>query len=69
MTFGDMLIMLMKQQGITPAELARRSGVSKQTINELIKGRSKEPTFTKAKLLANGLGVTLVDFVRMLDEQ
>ena len=55
MTFGEALIQIMSEKGIKPAELARLSGVSKQTINELIKGRSKEPTFTKAKALANGL--------------
>lgn len=55
MTFGEALIQIMGEKGIKPAELARLSGVSKQTINELIKGRSKEPTFTKAKALANGL--------------
>ena len=59
MTFGEALIQIMSEKGITPTELAARSGVRKQTINELIKGRSKEPTFTKAKMLADGLGVPL----------
>jgi transcriptional regulator with XRE-family HTH domain len=57
----------MEEKGIKPAELARLSGVSKQTINELIKGRSKEPTFTKAKALANGLGVPLQRLADMTD--
>ena len=59
MTFGEALIQIMEEKGMTPTELAARSGVRKQTINELMKGRSKEPTFTKAKALANGLGVPL----------
>lgn len=67
MTFGEALIQIMEEKGIKPAELARLSGVSKQTINELMKGRSKEPTFTKAKALANGLGVPLQVLADMTD--
>lgn len=48
MTFGEALIQIMDEKGMSPSELAARSGVRKQTINELIKGRSKEPTFTKS---------------------
>jgi transcriptional regulator with XRE-family HTH domain len=69
MTFGEALIRIMSEKGIKPAELARLSGVSKQTINELIKGRSKEPTFTKAKALANGLGVPLQVLADMTDSE
>lgn len=69
MTFGEALIQIMSEKGIKPAELARLSGVSKQTINELIKGRSKEPTFTKAKALANGLGVPLQVLADMTDSE
>lgn len=67
MTFGEALIQIMGEKGMTPTELAARSGVNKQTINELIKGRSKEPTFTKAKALANGLGVPLQLLADMTD--
>lgn len=67
MTFGEALIQIMEEKGIKPAELARLSGVSKQTINELVKGRSREPTFTKAKMLANGLGVPLQTLADMTD--
>lgn len=67
MTFGEALIQIMEEKGIKPAELARISGVSKQTINELMKGRSKEPTFTKAKMLANGLGIPLQVLADMTD--
>lgn len=68
MTFGEALVQLMDERGMKPAELARLSGVNKQTINELVKGRSKEPTFSKAKALANALGVDLQVFADMTDE-
>jgi len=69
MTFGEALIQIMSEKGITTTELAARSGIRKQTINELIKGRSKEPTFTKAKALANGLGVPLQMLADMTDSE
>lgn len=69
MTFGEALIQIMSEKGITPTELAAKSGVRKQTINELMKGRSKEPTFTKAKALANGLGVPLQLLADMTDSE
>lgn len=67
MTFGEALIRIMDEKGMSTTELAARSGVRKQTITELIKGRSKEPTFTKAKALANGLGVPLQVLANMTD--
>ena len=69
MTFGEMLLKLMNEKGISQAELARRSGVSKQSITELVKGRSKEPTFSKAKAIADALGVTLEDMAEMVFEE
>ena len=69
MTFGEALIRIMDEKGISPSELAARSGVRKQTINELMKGRSKEPTFAKAKALANGLGVPLQLLADMTDSE
>jgi transcriptional regulator with XRE-family HTH domain len=69
MTFGEALIQIMSEKGISVTELAAKSGVRKQTITELIKGRSKEPTFTKAKALANGLGVPLQVLADMTDSE
>jgi ABC-type dipeptide/oligopeptide/nickel transport system permease component len=40
-----------------------------KTITELIKGRSKEPTFAKAKALGNGLGVPLQVLADMTDSE
>jgi transcriptional regulator with XRE-family HTH domain len=69
MTFGEALIQIMSEKGMSVTELAAKSGVRKQTITELIKGRSKEPTFTKAKALANGLGVPLQVLADMTDSE
>lgn len=69
MTFGEALMTLMEQKGMTASELARRSGVVKTTICELVKGRSKEPTFSKAKALAKGLDVSLQVLADMTDSE
>ena len=68
MTFGEMLLKLMNERGISQAELARRSGISKQNITELVKGRSKEPTFSKALAIAKALDVTLEEMAAMVAE-
>ena len=67
MTFGEALVVLMNRKGMTQTDLAAKSGVRKSTINELVKGRSKEPTLTKAKALADALGITLQDFIDLMD--
>lgn len=68
MTFGEMLLKLMEEKGINQTELARRSGISKQSITELVKGRTKEPTFSKAKAIADALDITLEEMAEMLEE-
>lgn len=67
MTFGEALMVLMNRKGMTQTDLAAKSGVRKSTINELVKGRSKEPTLTKAKALADALEITLQDFIDLME--
>lgn len=67
MTFGEMLLVLMAEANMTPAELSRRSGVPQSTITELLKGRTKEPSFSRASRLAKALGTTLERFAEMTE--
>lgn len=69
MTFGEMLLKLMDEKGINQAELARRSGMSKQNITELVKGRSKEPSFSKAVAIARALGVSVEYMANLVNEE
>ena len=69
MTFGEMLDILIARSGITKSELAERVGVSKQSITELTKGRSKEPAFSTAVAMAEVLGVSLSEMVEMLRDE
>ncbi|MDO4404830.1 MAG: helix-turn-helix transcriptional regulator [Atopobiaceae bacterium] len=66
MTFGEMSLKLMRERGISQAELEQRSDMSKQSITELIKDRSKGKAFSKAKALADVLDVTLEEMAGMV---
>ena len=59
MEYRDVLSYYLKENDISPAELARRIGSPRSTINALLKGRAKEPTLSKAKAIADALGVSL----------
>lgn len=59
MRYGDVLTHYLEQKDMSPAELAAAIGSPRSTINALIKGRAKEPTLSKAKAIADALGVSL----------
>lgn len=54
-TFSEHLAELMTQEGLTKAELARRSGVSHVAIANYLNGRT--PRWPEAEKLAGALGV------------
>jgi transcriptional regulator with XRE-family HTH domain len=57
-TFTKRLIALRDEKGWTPAELAKRAGISCQALYNYETGRSEPGTFN-ATCLADALGVTL----------
>lgn len=66
MRYGKVLDYYIKEAGISRAELARRIGVSRGQITELINGETKEPGLTRAKNIADALGVSLNDMLDMM---
>ncbi len=68
MMFGEVLVQLLNERGMTISELSRRSGVRENTIRELAKCRSKDPTLTHAKRMADALGVTLQQVWDMMSD-
>ena len=66
MEYSKVLAFYLERQGITPAELARRIGSPRSTIDALLKGRAKEPTLGKAKAIADALGVSLEEMANMV---
>lgn len=66
MTYGEVLDYYINEVGISRAELARRAKVGRSQITELINGKTKEPGLTRAKAIADALGVPLNDMLDMM---
>lgn len=67
MTYGEVLEYFLELNGISKAEIAHRVGISNGQVSDLISGRTKEPTLTRAKAIADALGVTIQDMVDMME--
>ena len=57
----DRLQMLMDERGLNMYSLAKRSGLSWNTIKNIF-SRSTNPTVTTLSMLCEGLGITLAQF-------
>ena len=66
MEYKDVLAYYLETTGISAAELARRIDSPRSTINELLKGRAKDPKLGTAKAIADALGVPLEEMVDMI---
>ena len=53
---------LMNEQGLTISELARRSALRQSTVQDIAKGRSRNPSMQAVYQIASGLGLTLSEF-------
>lgn len=53
---------------MSQADLARATGMSTAYISQLCKGSTKEPTLSKAFIIADALGVELQTFVDLMNE-
>lgn len=53
---------------MSQADLARATGMSTAYISQLCKGSTKEPTLSKAFIIADALGVKLQVFVDLMEE-
>ena len=57
MRFGELVMQLLDERGMTQIELARRSGLSRPHINRIIKGGIEYPSIENAFSIADALGV------------
>ena len=60
--FGNRVMSLMDEKGLSQAELARRSGTSRSVINTLIKGE-RNPSLLTALTISRALGGSLDQLV------
>ena len=66
MTFGEVVLHYLDALGVSQAELARRVGTNRSTINCIIKDERRSPTLDTAVAIADALGVPLDDMVSMM---
>lgn len=67
-SFGEVLGCIMDKRGVGQAELARRTGLSKAYISQLVSGKISSPNFERAILLASGLDVSVQEFANRMTE-
>lgn len=66
MTYGMALRVLLAKSGISMAELARRSGISRQYLSMLANGKVTDPSLSKAHAIADGLDLSVQDFLDLM---
>lgn len=58
-SFRDRVLRAVKSQGLSKAELSRRSGVPYHTLDKFMKGASASTSAENAQAIANALGVAM----------
>ena len=64
MTLGERIRQEREQRGMSQAELARRIGVSKNTMNMIEESKITDPRFSRVLAIARQLGMSLDALVR-----
>ena len=67
MKYGEVLDRFIRESGLSRAEVARRAGIGRSQITDLIRGRTSEPSISKAKAIADALGVSLQSFIDAME--
>lgn len=67
MKYGEVLDRFIRESGLSRAEVARRAGIGRSQITDLISGRTSEPSISKAKAIADALGVSLQSFIDAME--
>lgn len=69
MTYGEVLSLYLEEKGVSQAELAKRIGTGRQTVNNLTTGARRGPTLETAMAIADALGVTLQEMVDRMESE
>jgi len=67
--FSSTLRRLRTEKALTQEELAQRSGVDYKYLQKLEGQNPSSPTLSTLEKLANGLGISLVEFVARVDAE
>jgi putative transcriptional regulator len=61
-SLGERIRQARVRYGMSQAELARRIGISKTSMNEIERGETHDPRFSVVEAIARTLGMSLDDF-------
>ncbi|MFF5995802.1 helix-turn-helix transcriptional regulator [Lysinibacillus sp. KU-BSD001] len=53
---------LMQERNLTISELARRAGLTQSTVNDIVKGKVKNPSMQAILQIADALGLSIGEF-------
>jgi len=66
-TYSEIIVMriasLCKKRGIAYNRLAKMCGLNQSTIDNIVRGITKDPRMTTIHHIANGLNMTLAEFL------
>lgn len=66
MEYRKALATILREKGVSQADLARRIGKSRSYVSQLMSGKVNEPSLSIAFLIADALDVTVQDFVDLM---
>lgn len=67
--FSKTLKLIRKSKGLTQEQLAERSGIDYKYLQKLESKNPSSPTLQVLEKLAFGLGISLQEFIKELEEQ
>lgn len=65
LSFSDWLTTQLQEKGMSQADLARKSGVTRQAINNYVNGMRQSPDMNSVKKIARALGVPVEEVLRI----
>lgn len=67
--FSNTLKLIRKSKGLTQEQLAERSGIDYKYLQKLESKNPSSPTLQVLEKLAFGLGISLKEFIKEIEEQ
>lgn len=67
--FGKLIKLMRTIEGLSISEVSNKTGVSITYISDMEKGRKNKPSLAILKQFANGYGISLVDFMELIEYQ
>ena len=68
MEYRKALATILREQGVSQADLARRINKSRSYVSQLMSGRVNEPSLSIAFKIADALDVTVQDFIDLMKQ-